>query len=253
MQVGRLEGKPALISGAARGIGAATAMTFAREGACVVIADILDDLAAGVVDEIVRSGGRAIFTHLDVTDERSWRFAIDAAVDAFGGLRVLVNNAGIFLGKGIESTSVDEWDRLMAVNMKGVFLGTRAAIPAMRRSGGGSIINLSSAAGLVGNAAGAAYSASKGGVRLLTKSTALEYAGENIRCNSVHPGPIDTDLLAQAFGAGASTSSENTDRVPMRRSGQPNEVAYAILFLASDESSYMTGSELVVDGGRTAQ
>jgi NAD(P)-dependent dehydrogenase (short-subunit alcohol dehydrogenase family) len=252
--VKRVDGKVVLISGAARGIGASAAMALASEGARVVAGDVRDELGASVVAKVQDLGGAAIYMHLDVSDEHSWQDVMAQTLSLHGRLDVLVNNAGILIGKGIEATTLEEWDRVLAINLTGTFLGTKAAIPALRQSGGGSIVNVSSASGLVGNPLAAAYSASKGGIRLLTKSTALEFAAENIRCNSIHPGPIETDLARDGFGAaGPPASVDDTNRVPMGRFGRPEEVAHLIVFLASDESSYMTGSELVVDGGRTAQ
>ena len=196
----RLEGKVALISGGARGQGAAEARLFAREGAKVVIGDILDAEGQQVEAEIAESGGECVYVHLDVTSEEEWQNAVSRAVAQFGKLDVLVNNAGIFPPARIEDTTEELWDRVMDINGKGVFLGTKCAIPEMRKAGGGSIINISSTAGLRGSPTAAAYGASKGAVRLLTKSTAIQYAGENIRANSVHPGIIETDMLDYDFG-----------------------------------------------------
>jgi len=188
-----------------------------------------------------------------VTREADWRAAVATAVQAYGKLNVLVNNAGILFRSKIEETSEADWDRIMAVNVKGVFLGTKCAIPAMRQAGGGSIINISSTAGLVGAPGGtAAYTATKGAVRLFTKSTAVQHAGENIRCNSVHPGPIATDMIKDVLENKAQWE-QRLRRLPMGRVGTPEDVAYGVIYLASDESSYMTGSELVIDGGTTAE
>ncbi len=252
--MGRLEGKVALISGGARGMGAAEARLFAGEGARVVIADILDDAGKRVEAEIAESGGKAVYARLDVTSEDGWRRAVQTAVDRFGRLDVLVNNAGIGGNWGkIDDTSVEQWDEMMDVNAKGVFLGTKVAIPEMRRAGGGSIVNISSQLGLVGSDfANAEYHASKGAVRLLTKAAAIQYAGEGIRVNSVHPGPVVTPMTEKAR-SDPEMSKTIVGRIPLGRYGQPEEVAYAVLFLASDESSYLTGSELFIDGGWTAQ
>jgi NAD(P)-dependent dehydrogenase (short-subunit alcohol dehydrogenase family) len=191
--------------------------------------------------------------HLDVTSEGGWRAAVDLAENTYGRLNVLVNNAGIVIRKPIEETTEDDLDRILAVNLKGVFWGTKHAIPAMRRAGGGSIINISSTAGLVGSPYGSAsYTATKGGVRLLTKSTALQHAPDHIRCNSVHPGPIETSMLQEAL-ADPATREERLRRVPLGRVGTVDDIAYGVLYLASDESSFVTGSELVIDGGSTAQ
>ena len=251
--MGRLDGNVALISGGARGQGAAEARLFAREGAKVVFGDVLDDEGKKVEAEIAESGGDALYIHLDVTREADWRAAVDTAVSRYGKLDLLVNNAGIVLRKEIEDTTEEEWDRVMAVNSKGVFLGTKHAIPAMRQAGGGSIVNISSTAGLVGSGLGlAAYSATKGSVRLFTKSTAIQHARDNIRCNSVHPGPIDTPMLREAWDD-PSRREERIGRVPLGRIGTTEDIAYGVLFLSSDEASFMTGSELVIDGGSTAQ
>jgi cyclopentanol dehydrogenase len=191
--------------------------------------------------------------HLDVTSERDWRAAVEAAVRQYGGLNMLVNNAGIIIRKGIEETSVEEWDRTQAINVRGVFLGTKCAIPAMRQAGGGSIINISSIAGLVGSTYGAAsYIASKGAVRLFTKATAIQHAKDNIRCNSIHPGPIETSMIQDTLEDHAFLQ-ERLRRIPLGRIGRVEDVAYGVLYLASNESSYVTGSELVIDGGATAQ
>jgi NAD(P)-dependent dehydrogenase (short-subunit alcohol dehydrogenase family) len=248
----RLEGKACLISGGGKGLGAAQARLFAREGAKVAIGDILEDEGRRVVAEIVEVGGDALFVRLDVTDDSDWGSAVRAVVSAFGGLDVLVNNAGIYHRATVEETSVDDWDRVMAVNAKGVFLGTKAAIPAMRRSGGGAIVNLSSIAGLVGGPISTAYNASKGAVRLLTKATAVQYAEEGIRANSVHPGPTTTEMLRQILPT-EELREARIDITPLGRFGSPDDVAYGVLFLASDEASFVTGAELVIDGGATAQ
>ncbi|CAI8031181.1 Cyclopentanol dehydrogenase [Geodia barretti] len=255
----RLESKVALISGGARGQGAAEARLFAREGAAVVIGDIRDEDGLKLEAEIRELGGQATCVHLDVTEQDQWQSAVSQAVDQYGKLDILVNNAGItgMEGGGLTSTKIDGtdaelWDRIMAVNSKGVFLGTRTAIPAMRAAGGGSIINISSIAGIVASGAAAAYAASKGSVRLLTKSTAVQYGREGIRCNSVHPGFIETamtELRLSVPGAREQAIAET----PIRRIGTVDDIANGVLFLASDESSFMTGSELVLDGGWTAQ
>ena len=248
----RLEGKVALISGGARGQGAVEARLFASEGAKVVIGDILDDLGRQVEAEIAEAGGDATYVHLDVTSESDWEDAVRTAVDNYGKLDILVNNAGILIRANIEDTTEEDWDRIMDINAKGVFLGTRAAIPAMRDAGGGSIINISSVAGLQGSPQSAAYSSTKGAVRILTKSTAIQYAKENIRCNSVHPGIIYTDMTSDSLDTEEGQRNW-MNRVPLGKLGQSEDVANGVMFLASDESSYMTGSELVIDGGLTAQ
>ena len=248
----RLENKVALISGGARGMGAVEAKMFANEGARVVIGDVLEDEGRRTEAEINESGGECLFVRLDVTSEESWQSAVSEAVDRFGKLDILVNNAGIYRTNNVTETSSEEWDQVMDINAKGVFLGTKAAIPAMRDSGGGSIVNISSVAGLVGNLMSSAYTASKGAVRLFTKSTAIQYAGEGIRCNSVHPGTIVTDMTAGLL-ADDDYRQDRVNRTPIGRLGTADDVAYGVLFLASDEASFMTGSELVIDGGRTAE
>ena len=249
----RLENKVALISGGARGMGAAEARLFASEGAKVAIGDILDEQGRRTEAEINEAGGECLFLHLDVTSEIVWQQAVAATIARFGKLDVVVNNAGIGGGGRLEDTTVEEWDRVMAVNAKGVFLGTKAAIPEMKRAGGGSIINISSQLGLVGtDTSSPQYQASKGAVRLLTKATAIQYAGEGIRCNSVHPGPIVTPMT-EAGRANPERQQVMLSRIPLGRYGLAEDVAYGVLFLASEESSFMTGSELVIDGGWTAQ
>ena len=251
--MGRLDGKVALISGGARGQGEAEARLFIQEGAKVVLGDILDDAGQQVEANLQSAGGEATYVHLDVTNEASWHEAVATAERVYGKLDILVNNAGILNRKSIEETTEDDLDLILAVNIKGVFLGTKHAIPAMRRAGGGSIINISSIAGLVGNRNGSpSYTATKGGVRLFTKATAVQHAGDNIRCNSVHPGPIETPMIQNSLDDPAQLE-ERLQRIPMRRIGTVTDVAYGVLYLASDESSFVTGSELVIDVGVTAQ
>jgi NAD(P)-dependent dehydrogenase (short-subunit alcohol dehydrogenase family) len=249
----RLAGKVALISGGARGMGAVEARLFANEGAKVALGDILEDEGRKLEAEIHATGGEALFVRLDVAREGDWQKAVEATVSRFGKLDILVNNAGIS-GRGrVEDTPVEEWDRVMEVNAKGVFLGTKVAIPAMRQSGGGSIINISSQLGLVGtDHSSPQYQASKGAVRLLTKATAIQYAKEGIRANSVHPGPIVTPMT-EAARADPERYKLMLSRIPLGCYGQPDDVAYGVLYLASDESRWVTGSELVIDGGWTAQ
>ncbi len=247
----RLNGKVALISGGARGMGAAEARLFAAEGARVVIGDVLQTEGQQVEAEIAESGGEAVFVTLDVTSSEDWKRAVDTAVERFGKLDILVNNAGIWDRGNVEEQTEEGWDRVMDINGKGVFLGTKAAIPAMRDAGGGSIVNISSVAGIIGSAGSTAYNASKGAVRLLTKGTAVQYAKEGIRCNSVHPGPIETQMLKEVY-RDDTTREQRLTSIPLGRMGQMEDVALGVLFLASDEASYMTGSELVIDGGYTA-
>jgi cyclopentanol dehydrogenase len=214
---------------------------------------ILDDEGKKVEAEIRAAGGEATYVHLNVTREADWRAAVATAVQRYGKLNVLVNNAGILIRAKIEETTESDWDRIMAINVKGVFLGTKCALPAMRRAGGGSIVNISSTAGLVGSPQEtAAYTATKGAVRLFTKATAVQHAKENIRCNSVHPGPIATDMIKDLLENRAAWE-QRLRRLPLGRVGTPEDVAYGVLYLASDESSFVTGSELVIDGGTTAE
>jgi NAD(P)-dependent dehydrogenase (short-subunit alcohol dehydrogenase family) len=247
----RLEGKVALVSGGAKGIGEAVVRRFVAEGAAVCFGDV--DEAAGRALEAELAGGNApaTFMPLDVTRTADWQAAVDFLVSQHGRLDILVNNAGIYQRIPIEETSEDDWDRMMEVNAKGPFLGVKAAAEAMKASGGGSIINLSSTAGLRASVA-VHYGASKGALRLMTKSIANRYAKDGIRCNSVHPGPIDT-AMGHAAMPDDMLDERLYNRIPLGRFGKPEEIANAILFLASDEASFMTGSELVVDGGATSR
>jgi 3alpha(or 20beta)-hydroxysteroid dehydrogenase len=252
--MGKLEGKVALISGGARGQGAAEAETFAREGAKVVFGDIRDAEGEKVEAAIRAAGGDATYVHLDVTSESDWQKAVRTATDRYGRLDILINNAAILLPRvPIEERTAAEWDQVMAVNAKGVFLGTKYAIPAMRRSGGGSIVNISSVAG-IGQSLHQepAYAASKGAIRIFTKVTASQHAKDKIRCNSVHPGPVDTEMFHSAF-RDREAMARRLERVPLKRMGTVAEIVTAVLYLASDDSAYVTGSELVIDGGALAQ
>ena len=249
----RLSGKVAFISGGARGMGETEARLFAENGAKVAFGDVLEDEGRQVAADIAASGGEALFVPLDVTSESDWESAIAATIERYGRLDVLVNNAGIS-GRGmVEDTTVEDWERVMDVNAKGVFLGTRYAIPEMQKVGGGSIINISSQLGLVGtDNSSPQYQASKGAVRIFTKTTAIQYAPDGIRANSVHPGPIVTPMT-EVRRADPATRELMLSRIPLARYGQPMDVAYGVLYLASDESSFVTGSELVIDGGWTAR
>ena len=249
----KLAGKVALISGGARGMGAHEAHLFVSEGAKVVIGDILEAQGHETEAEIKAAGGEAVFVRLDVTNEADWQRAVETAVNQFGQLNILVNNAGVSgLGR-VEEVSLEEWNRVMDINSTGVFLGTKTAIPAMRQAGGGSIINISSQLGLVGtDNSSPQYQASKGSVRLLTKATAIQYAPDGIRVNSVHPGPIETPMT-EARRSDPEIRKLMLSRIPLGRYGQPDDVAKGVLYLASDDSSFVTGSELVIDGGWTAQ
>ena len=248
----RLEGKVAIISGGARGMGASEAKLFAREGAKVVIGDLLEDEGRRLEAEIAEAGGEAMFLKLDVTQENDWRDAVERTVARFGKLNVLVNNAGISSGAFPDINSVDGWERIMDINSTGVFLGTRSVIPKMLEAGGGAIVNISSIMGLVGGEEGhPAYHASKGAVRLLTKATAVRHAKDGIRINSVHPGFMPP--MSTSASEDEARRQAVIDNTPMGRKGRVEEVANAVLFLASDEASYITGAELAVDGGYTAR
>ena len=247
---GRLSGKVALISGAARGMGESEARLFAREGAQVVLGDILEDQGRAAVENIAQQGGSATFVPIDVTREQDWQRAVETAEQTYGRLDVLVNNAGIVRMAPLDETGLEAWNEVIGVNQTGVFLGMKHAVPAMRRAGGGSIVNISSIAGLIGLPNIPAYQASKGAVRLLTKNAAVQYATDKIRVNSVHPGRIETPMTAPL----APERREMLLRLtPLGRDGTAEEVAYGVLYLASDESSYVTGTELVIDGGYTAR
>jgi NAD(P)-dependent dehydrogenase (short-subunit alcohol dehydrogenase family) len=245
----RLAGKVAIISGAANGMGAATARMFASEGAKVVIADVMEHEGRKVADSL---GDSARFETLDVTNEDNWKAVVAATTRHFGKLDVLVNNAGVSGSAEEDLYSTDAWHRIMAINATGPFLGIKYAVPAMIANGGGSIVNLSSVAGIIGSEGiHMAYNASKAAVRLMTKSTAVQHAKDKIRSNSVHPGMMPA-MRTSGRTADPATRERRLSVVPMRRAGEVDEVAYAVLFLASDESSYITGSEIHVDGGAIA-
>jgi NAD(P)-dependent dehydrogenase (short-subunit alcohol dehydrogenase family) len=260
----RLDGKIALITGAASGMGASMARIFAREGAKVALADVLDGEGRGVAAEINASGvpargargeganGTAAFHHLDVTNESEWHSVVDAVVAEWGGLDILVNDAGLS-GSAVEDLyDTAAWDRLMAVNARGVFLGMKFAIPIMQARGGGAIVNISSISGMTGqHGVHVAYNASKGAVRTLTKAAAVQLGRDNIRVNSVHPG-LMPPMRSSGRTADPTVRAKMLEMVPMGRAGRVEEVAHAVLFLASDEASYITGAELYVDGGYLA-
>jgi NAD(P)-dependent dehydrogenase (short-subunit alcohol dehydrogenase family) len=248
----RLEGKVALISGSANGMGETEAHLFAREGAKVVIADVLEEQGQQVAASIVEAGGEAQFIRLDVTNENDWTEVVTTAVTRYGKLDILVNNAGISGSADPDLLSTANWDQLMAVNAKGVFLGMKTAIPEMQKAGGGAIVNISSISGFIGqDYIHMAYNASKGAVRIMTKSAAVQYAKDGIRVNSVHPGMMPP-MLTSVASADPERRRQRLSLVPMGRAGEREEVGYAVLFLASDEASYITGTELVVDGGYLA-
>jgi 3(or 17)beta-hydroxysteroid dehydrogenase len=259
----RLEGKVVMVTGAASGIGRATAVLMAAEGAMVALTDINEAAGEEAANQIKAGGGQPLFIAHDVAAEESWQSALRAVTSRFGRLDILVNNAGVALGGPIADTSLDDWRWVMSVNLDGVFLGTKYGIRTMRQTGGGSIVNISSASGIVGRPLSGAVSASKGGVRLLTKTAALECAarGYKIRVNSIHPGGVDTNIFEGQgwwpnFRGERSHEQEAREEIrnetPMRRLAHPEEVARAIIFLASDEASFITGAELLVDGGLTA-
>jgi len=252
--MGRVQDKVALVTGGASGIGFATAQLFVEEGATVVVADRDEAASTAAVAEL---GQRSCFHRLDVTREDEWAAVTDAVARDFGRIDILVNNAGVVLFKDIEATTLEEWSDLMAVNLDGVFLGCKHAVRVMKGRGGGTIVNLSSVAGMIGSGNLAAYCASKGGVRLLTKSVALHCArkGYNIRCNSVHPSFAETPMLHSMIATARNPeklAAGFAAAAPLGRLAQPIEIARTILFLASDESAFTTGAELVVDGGLTA-
>ena len=242
----RFEGRVAVVTGGASGIGKATAKRIAAEGGSVVVADLQDDAGRAVVEEIEGSGGKALYVHLNVTDEQGWADAVAKTVETFGGLDILVNNAGIGDTEPIEVTTIDTWNKVVAVTQTSVFLGMKAAGEALKKSGRGSVVNISSMYGIVGSGVSPAYHAAKGAVRLLTKTVALGWAKDGVRVNSVHPGYIDTPIL------GDTDRDMLTGATPMGRLGQPEEIAAMITFLASDDASFATGAEFVVDGGHTA-
>ncbi len=254
--MGRVQDKVAIVTGAASnpGLGRTTATTLAREGARVVVTDVDEAGVQDCAEAIQREGGEALAIHQDVTREAEWQAVVARTQDAFGRLDVLVNNAGIAVLDTLENLTLADWNRQIEVSLTSVFLGCKYAMPAMRRAGGGSIVNLSSVAGLVGIPTCVAYGAAKGGVRIMSKSIALEGAPHNVRCNSVHPGVIWTNMQARATGArDPSAVPVGRDRVPLGRVGEPRDVADCVLYLASDESRYVTGAEFTIDAGMTSQ
>jgi NAD(P)-dependent dehydrogenase (short-subunit alcohol dehydrogenase family) len=258
--MGQVSGKAAIVTGGASGIGEACAETLAREGAAVLVADVDDALGKGVVERITKAGGKARYTHLDVRDEAAWPGVIAEAEKNFGRLDIMVANAGIGVAAPIETMALADWQRQQAINLDGVFLSIKHAIPALKKQGGGSIVLMSSVAGLRGAPGLAGYSATKGGVRLLAKSVALEHAADNIRCNSVHPGIIATPIW-EKLPTGATGNRNNAPidpreraavSVPLPRVGEAQDIANGVLFLCTEAANYMTGQELVIDGGMTA-
>ncbi len=257
---GQVAGKVAIVTGGASGIGEACSETLAREGAAVVITDVDDVMGQGVAQRIAKAGGKVAYLHHDVRDEAGWPGVIAEAEKRFGRLDIMVANAGIGIMSPIAEMSLADWQRQQAINLDGVFLSIKHAIPAMKRAGGGSMVLMSSIAGLRGSAGLAAYSATKGGVRLLSKSVALEHAADNIRCNSVHPGIIATPIWGK-IPIGAEGNRRNAPIDPRERSaavtplvrvGEAQDIANGVLFLCTEAANYMTGQELVIDGGITA-
>lgn len=255
----RLKNKVSFITGGANGnkgklmgIAGAYAWLASDEGSAVVITDIDADSGKLTVDQINESGGKAIFIELDVTDENNWQESINFAVSQFGGIDVLINSAGIHTLKNTEETSSEEWDRMMAIHAKGTFLGTKYVVPEMRKRGGGSIVNISSMCAMFGSPTNTAYHAAKGAIRSFTKSAAIQYAQEGIRVNSVHPGYTETPFTIAPFSLPGALESR-VSKIPLGRLASAEEIANSVLYLASDDSSYVTGAELVVDGGFLAQ
>lgn len=245
-------GKVAIVTGGSSGIGAAAARLLAARGAAVLICDVADEAGLALANELTLDGERATFLHHDVADEAAWESVVEQALERFGRLDVLVNNAGVGSMGDVETETREVYDKVVAINQTGVWLGMKAAVPAMLRSGGGSIINVASIFGAVGGFGGSiAYHATKGAVRLMTKNAAIRYAKDGIRVNSLHPGFVDTPILDGIKGTELETMI--IDSTPMGRLATPHEIAEAIVFLASDRASYMTGSEIYVDGGWTAR
>ena len=249
--MGRVQDKVCLVSGGARGIGREDVLLLAQEGGRIVVTDLEEEAGQAVVDEVKAMGGEAIFIKHDVSSEEDWKKVVNEAVEAFGKVDVLVNNAGVLTLKSIQDTTEADWDFVNNINTKGLFFGVKHILPAMQKAGAGSIINISSIYGIAGAPSASAYQASKGAVRVFTKSAAVEYAPFNIRVNSVHPGVIATAMTKDAM-AGEGAVEALLGGAIMRRPADPKEIAWGVLFLATDESSFMTGSELVIDGGYTA-
>ena len=249
----RVLDKVAIVTGAASGLGKAIAVLLAKEGAKIITTDINEGTGKAVAEEINKTGGKCLFVKQDVTSESGWRDLVDVIMERFGTLDVLVNCAGVFLPASIAETTLEKWRWVMSINLDGVFLGTKYSAEAMKKSGGGSIINMSSAGGIIGTANASAYASSKGAVRLFTKAAAVEYSKShydyNVRVNSVHPGVIETPMTAPLID---EARDDMLGWLPVGAFGKPDDVAYGVLYLASDESRYLTGSELVIDGGWTA-
>jgi NAD(P)-dependent dehydrogenase (short-subunit alcohol dehydrogenase family) len=250
----RLTGKAAIVTGGASGIGRATVLRFVAEGCRVVVADVDEGRGMAVVEGITAKGGDSVFFRHDVTSEADWERLAERTMSTYGRVDVLFNNAGIELAKSLADTSLEDWERVMSVNVTGPFLGMKHIVPLMVRQGGGSVINMSSSSGLVGCGCFMAYTASKGAVRLMTKDAAIEFASVGVRVNSVHPGYVDTEMMGRIAGDWSQSEAEVTAAaVPLGRLGAPEEIAGLVAFLASDESAYCTGAEFVMDGGETAR
>lgn len=247
---GRLAGKVALVSGGASGIGAAHVRVFTAEGAKVVAGDVQEAQGKAVVEEVNRSGGEAVFVRLDVAKEADWANAVQTAVSRFGKLTTLINNAGVYWPQGVEAETTENWQKMIGINQSGVWFGMKAAIPELRKAGGGSIVNISSLYGILGSPGSIAYHATKGAVRTMSKAAALEYVKQGIRVNSIHPGMINTPILGNLTQEGDAAIRA---AIPMGRMGRPEDIAYGALYLCSDEAAYVTGIELVIDGGWLAQ
>ncbi|MBM3924902.1 MAG: glucose 1-dehydrogenase [SAR202 cluster bacterium] len=248
----RLAGKAAVVTGGARGIGAAICGAFAKEGARVLIGDVLEREGRETAESIKGQGGEVVFDRMDVSVEGDWERVVSLVVATFGRLDILVNNAGIGSRSTVEETTLEDWQRTMDVNAMGAYLGIKYCAPAMAKSGSGSIINISSVAAMIGGGASVDYRASKGAMRALTKAMALRYSGQNIRVNSVHPGDVLTPMNRDYLADPARMASRLA-QAPLGRLGTPEDIAHLAVYLASDESSYVTGAEIVIDGGRTAQ
>lgn len=253
--MGRLDGKVAIITGAAGGQGAMEAKLFAKEGAKVVITDVNDEALEKVAGEVKAAGGQALALKHNVTSAEDWQTVVDSTMKEFGKIDILVNNAGVTgqIRQNIEEMDISNWDKIMDINAKGAFLGTKAVIPEMKKSERGSIVNISSLSGIYG-IGNPAYNSSKGAVRQLTKNVALDYAGSGIRVNSVHPGTIETSMVEAFVGEGNKEGREAAlQGIPLNTLGQSEDVAYGVLYLASDESKFVTGIELIIDGGSILQ
>jgi len=249
----RVDNKIVIVTGGALGMGRTHSVLLAKEGATVIVTDVNESEGENTVKIIKDAGGQAEFLSLNVANEDNWAAVADSVVEKYGRIDILINNAGILMFKQVQDTSADDFKKIFDVNVNGVFYGTKAVLAGMQKAGAGSIINISSMYGLIGAPAAAAYIASKGAVRLLTKATAIDYAQYKIRVNSVHPGVIDTNMTKDLLNADAETVKAIMGTTIIDRPAQPEEVSNAVLFLASDEASFMTGSEMVVDGGYTAQ